>query len=113
MSITDKDVAQRLEVRLAELEESHALGTEARRPVALDQQSVGRLSRVDALQMQSMAQCQERRRHVEKDRVEAALLRLESGEYGYCAVCGDEIGLKRLEFDPAANTCIHCAGRQS
>ena len=113
MSSGHKDVADRLTTRLTELDESHAASSDARRPVTLDQQSVGRLSRMDALQMQSMAQCQERRRHVEKDRVEAALMRLESGEYGYCAVCGDEIGLKRLEFDPAATTCIRCACSRS
>lgn len=112
MSSGHRDVADRLKTRLAEIDESDATSSDARRAAELDQQSVGRLSRTDALQMQSMAQCQERRRHVEQDRVEAALLRLESGEYGYCVVCGDEIGLNRLEFDPAATTCIRCAGRR-
>ncbi len=104
-------VAARLEARLAELAEDTASSNEARAPVTLDQQSVGRLSRMDAIQVQAMAKAQERRRRCEEDRVESALRRLESGDYGYCISCGDEIGLKRLEFDPAASTCIRCAGR--
>jgi len=109
MSSGHKDAADSPEARLVVLAEDDAANGETPRPVALDQQATGHPSRVDALQ----AQCQQRRRHVEKDRVEAALLRLESGEYGYCAVCGDEIGLERLEFDPAATTCIRCAGRHT
>lgn len=112
MSNGDKAIiAARLEARLVELHEDGRSSGDARAPVALDQQSVGRLSRVDALQMQAMSQAQERRRRCEKGRVEAALLRLDSDDYGYCVACGEEIGLKRLEFDPAATTCIRCAGR--
>ena len=112
MSSGEKDaITARLNVGLAELDEAHASSGHSRAPVALDQQSVGRVSRVDALQMQAMAQAQERRRRGERGRIEAALERLESGEYGYCSECGEEIGLKRLEFDPAVATCIRCAGR--
>ena len=112
MSSGEKDaITARLNGRLAELDEAHASSGHSRAPVTLDPQSVGRVSRVDALQMQAMAQAQERRRRGERGRIEAALERLESGEYGYCSECGEEIGLKRLEFDPAVATCIRCAGR--
>jgi len=112
MSSGEKDaITARLKVRLAELDEAHTSSDQARAPVTLDQQSVGRVSRVDAMQMQAMAQAQERRRQGERGRIEAALERLDSGEYGYCSECGEEIGLKRLEFDPAVATCIRCAGR--
>jgi len=112
MSKTDIDaIFARLRTRLVELVGDEAVRAAERAPVALDQQSVGRISRMDAMQVQAMAHAQQRRRRCEQDRVEAALRRLESGEYGYCAVCGEEIGLKRLEFDPAITTCIRCAGR--
>ncbi len=70
---------------------------------------VGRLSRMDALQEQAMQVETERRRHQELQRIEAALERIDEGEFGYCAVCGDEIELKRLEHDPTVPTCIACA----
>ena len=94
----------------AELEGLSAMAADARRPVSLDQQSVGRLSRQDALQQQAMAQAQERRRANDLKRIDAALRRLDEGEYGYCAACGDPIAPKRLEIDPLAERCVACAG---
>jgi DnaK suppressor protein len=51
--------------------------------VELDQQSVGRLSRMDALQVQAMALETSRRRTVELRRIAAALQRIDEGEFGY------------------------------
>ena len=77
--------------------------------VELDQTTQGRLSRMDALQGQAMAQEVARRREVEIRRIEAALERIEDDEYGYCVTCGEEIARKRLELDPATPNCIDCA----
>jgi DnaK suppressor protein len=96
----------------AELKELERLstGTEAdRAPVTLDQQSVGRLSRVDAMQGQALAQASDARRNARKLALEAALKRLVEGEFGYCMDCGEPIPIKRLEVDPAAALCISCA----
>jgi len=41
--------------------------------------------------------------------VAAALKRIESGDYGYCLNCDEEIAVKRLEIDPAAPLCLDCA----
>lgn len=78
-------------------------------PVELDQTMVGRLSRMDALQGQAMAQEVARRRETEIKRIEAALKRMDEGDYGYCVRCGEKIAVRRLELDPAAATCIDCA----
>ena len=40
------------------------------------------------------------------DKIEAALARIEEGEYGYCEETGEEIGLKRLLARPVATLCI-------
>jgi len=82
---------------------------ENRKPVALDQQSVGRLSRMDSLQVQAMDKAQDAARQKQILRINAALERLEHGDYGYCATCDEEIGEKRLELDPATPLCIRCA----
>ncbi|MFT5182436.1 MAG: DnaK suppressor protein [Alphaproteobacteria bacterium] len=84
-------------------------GAEAARPVELDQQRTGRLSRMDALQGQEMARAAERRRDIELSKIQAALARLDSGEYGWCAKCGEEIVAERLRLDPAIPICIVCA----
>ncbi len=94
---------------LAALAQSSAAGAEARRPVTLDQQSVGRLSRMDAMQVQAMAQASDARRRHRARRIEAALRRLDEDDFGYCASCGEEILAKRLAIDPALAHCVDCA----
>ncbi|WNO53088.1 TraR/DksA family transcriptional regulator [Stakelama saccharophila] len=80
-----------------------------RAPVALDQESVGRLSRMDAMQVQAMAVAAQRRRQQERAAIDAALRRIEEGEFGYCLTCGEEIAEARLDHTPTATTCIDCA----
>jgi DnaK suppressor protein len=41
-------------------------------------------------------------------KIEGALNRLKSGDYGYCESCGMEIGIRRLEARPTAELCIDC-----
>jgi DnaK suppressor protein len=41
-------------------------------------------------------------------KIEDALERLQSDDFGYCEACGIEIGLKRLEVRPTATLCIDC-----
>ncbi|MCB2130021.1 MAG: TraR/DksA family transcriptional regulator [Rhodobacteraceae bacterium] len=93
---------------LGELSEASAASESDRRPVALDQQSVGRLSRMDAMQAQAMAAAVEARRGQRRARLLAALERMDTGEYGYCIGCGDCIGDARLAIDAAALTCVGC-----
>jgi DnaK suppressor protein len=98
-----------LEARKAELMALSAGSKDARKPVTLDQQSVGRLSRQDAMQQQAMAKGQDARRANELRRIEAALARIDAGEYGWCGECGEAIVAKRLEIDPTASMCAQCA----
>lgn len=95
----------KLRIRLSEESDNTAAD---RKPVVLDQTSVGRLSRIDALQIQAMQIETERRRHIELQRIESALKRIKDGEFGYCIICGEYIEAKRLKNDPAVPTCIAC-----
>ena len=72
-----------LVMRLEVLRTTSETTADNRRPVELDQTSVGRLSRMDAMQVQAMALATERRRHDEARRVGAAICRIDKGEYGY------------------------------
>ena len=87
---------------------------EARQVVELDQTRVGRLSRMDALQSQAMSLETTRRRRVELQRIDGALRRMDTDDYGFCLGCGEAIAAKRLDLDPAISVCIDCAaGSQS
>ena len=47
--------------------------------------------------------------HNEMIRIDAALERIEEGEYGYCAKCGTEIAEARLDLLPDTPLCKDCA----
>jgi DnaK suppressor protein len=109
MAMDPDDARARLIALRAELAMLSQSAAEDRKPVALDQQSVGRLSRMDSLQIQAMAKAADARRAVEIKRIDAALARLEDGEYGWCAKCGEAIAKKRIAIDPATPLCAGCA----
>jgi DnaK suppressor protein len=109
MSDIDPEIVrERLEaLRESLLAESEATA-DARDPVTLDQQSVGRLSRMDAMAGQHMAAANERARQAQIVKIDAALRRLDDGDYGYCTNCDEPIAPKRLDADPTASLCIAC-----
>ena len=98
-----------LEGLIAELEAMDSLTEDSRKPVELDQTTQGRLSRMDALQVQAMQEATADRRRSEKMRAKAALERMDAGDFGYCVSCGEDIPKKRLDHDPTVPTCVDCA----
>ncbi|MBT4871251.1 MAG: TraR/DksA family transcriptional regulator [Marinovum sp.] len=103
------DFRRLIQKKLAEIDKENTLGAESQQTVELDQQSVGRLSRMDALQAQAMARAHQVRRDGLRQALLQALLRIEEGEFGYCSDCGDLIPHARLELNPALQLCIGCA----
>ena len=89
-----------------------ATGEESAAVVELDQSKVGRLSRMDAMQAQAMAQASGQRREAMLRNIEAALKRIDDGDYGFCRDCDEPINPKRLEFDPTALRCIDCESKR-
>ncbi len=45
-------------------------------------------------------------------KIDKALAKIESGEFGVCEVCGEEITAKRLEARPVTTLCIRCKEEQ-
>lgn len=103
-----KLLLSRLEAQLCELEQQvndiHSRGA----PVQLDQQAVGRVSRIDAIQQQQMAQANEAQAHRQLLRIRQILLAPD--DYGFCHECDESIGIGRLTIHPTARLCIQCQG---
>ncbi len=95
-----------------ELEAIVETSNESAAVVELDQSKVGRLSRMDAIQVQAMAKASAERREAVLRNIEAALKRLDAGDYGFCRDCEESINPKRLEFDPTALRCIDCESKR-
>jgi DnaK suppressor protein len=79
------------------------------KPVDLDE-PIGRLSRMDAIQQQKMAQANRQRNTQRLQMVIAALASDPEDEYGWCKRCDDPVGYGRLKSRPEAPFCVACQG---
>ena len=93
-----------------ELQSAAAASAESTKPVELDQARVGRLSRMDAMQVQQMAKASERAQALRLQQVTRALRKMADDEYGYCAQCEEPIGYRRLKARPESPFCLVCQG---
>ena len=96
-----------LQKKNQELEDEFAKSGDA---VKLDQSRDGRLSRVDTMQAEQMSLEDSRRREMQAEKIEGGLRRIESGQYGNCFYCEEEIEIRRLKADPTNTRCLKCAG---
>jgi DnaK suppressor protein len=80
-------------------------------PVELDQQMVGRLSRMDAMQQQQMAQASQAHMRAHLRRVLLALKAIQEGEFGYCRDCAEAVPFERLKARPDSLLCVACQQR--
>lgn len=94
--------------QIAQLEGELASGAEEAGAIAPDK-AIGRLSRLDAMQIQEMAKEAQRRREDRLHRLHQAIERMDVGSYGRCASCGEEIEYQRLEIAPEITRCGPCA----
>lgn len=95
-----------------ELEEALQDANTSAATVVLDQNSIGRLSRMDAMQQQNMAKANQRSLSARLAKTHAAIAALASGDYGYCEDCGETIAEGRLQLYPESDTCLNCQSAQ-
>jgi len=88
--------------------ESDASGDEV--AVISPDKAIGRLSRLDAMQMQEVAKEAQRRREDRITALQNALDRIDTGRFGQCELCKNWIPFDRLEAQPEAIRCGDCAG---
>jgi DnaK suppressor protein len=108
--LTDKErneLAAALEAARGELETSLQASQDSVQPVSLDE-PIGRLTRMDALQQQSMAKATRRTAEARLRQLSAALAALDEGDYGSCAACEEPIGYPRLKARPETRLCLPC-----
>lgn len=98
-----------IEEDIQAIRELHRASAEQSATVELDQPSVGRLSRMDTLQQQAMANANNDRRRQRLVALQAALKRLQNQEFGDCLGCGEPIPEPRLRLDPCVSYCVTCA----
>lgn len=90
-----------------EIDRILALTREGARPVDLEE-PIGRLTRMDAIQLQSLARASRSSLEVRKRQVRAALTAIEKGVYGLCRRCEETIAFRRLKARPETPFCVRC-----
>lgn len=70
--------------------------------------AIGRLSRLDSMQMQEVAKEAARQRGMRIHRLREALRKMDHGEYGLCSACGGWIEIERLKAQPEILKCSGC-----
>jgi DnaK suppressor protein len=97
----------RIDARVAEIVAELDAASDSTKPIAPDV-SVGRLSRLDSMQMQQMALAGKRRLEEQRVRLHEACRRIEAGTYGRCLRCDHDIAIERLQHQPDAVMCMPC-----
>ena len=101
-------LARQLKQKHTDLESQLEHSRQGSEPVTLDQQSVGRISRMDAIQQQQMSVANREQAALLLKAITSALKRIDSHEYGYCRDCGEPVGFARLQAQPQAPLCLAC-----
>ena len=99
---------KQLEESLVEIEQYLQKTEESAEAVSPDK-GLGRLSRMEAMQDQQLILEARRRKKMQKIAVQAALQRIENGQFGTCIFCGNAIASDRLEVAPESSTCVNCS----
>jgi DnaK suppressor protein len=76
-------------------------------PISPDN-AIGRLSRMDSMQIQEIAKDAQRRRERRIQDLKRALERMDAGTYGICERCSNWIEFERLEASPESTACGTC-----
>ncbi|HET6763316.1 MAG TPA: TraR/DksA C4-type zinc finger protein [Longimicrobiaceae bacterium] len=94
---------------LTRLERSMKITGGTDRARDLEQDTVGRLSRIDAIQNEGLTRKLEEREKTQLKQIVDALRRIEEGTYGACNGCGAAIPFERLMVYPETLSCNVCA----
>ncbi|HJL19891.1 MAG TPA: TraR/DksA family transcriptional regulator [Sandaracinaceae bacterium LLY-WYZ-13_1] len=103
------ELRRRLEALRDELEGALEGSREGAAVVSLDQ-PIGRVSRIDAIQQQQMAEASRRQQQLRLGQVRVALSAFDAGDYGYCKSCEEPIAYRRLAARPETPFCLRCQG---
>lgn len=83
---------------------------ELTKPIAPDD-SIGRVSRMDAINNRSVNEAQLRTAEEKLKTVNYAIENFDNPDFGNCRQCGGEIPFGRLMVMPGSSLCVRCAGR--
>lgn len=105
-----KEIKEIIDQQLESVREEIEELKELTKPVKLDA-SVGRLSRMDAINNKAINEKQLREKKSTLQKLKRAQERYAENKLGTCLKCGEEIPFGRLKFMPYTTRCVQCAAR--
>jgi len=102
------ELHERLVALEAQLQDALDSSQKSAAPVELDQSTMGRVSRIDAIQQQQMARASLQAARTRLAQVRAALQAVAEDTYGECRRCEEPIGYARLAARPETPFCLDC-----
>ncbi len=111
MSPEDK---QKLKEKIIELIDKYELDIketeEMTKPIS-PENSIGRVSRMDAINNKSVMEASLRNKISKRNKLKLALSKIDSDGFGICVACKNPINPARLMYMPESSKCIRCADR--
>jgi len=111
--MTDQDKAilrKRLKELIKKFEEEIASFEDMVKPIS-PENSLGRISRMDAINNKGVAEAALRQRRNKLNKMKIALVKIKEPGFGDCISCHKSIQAKRLMFMPESTKCVRCASR--
>ncbi len=105
-----KELKTKIEQAIASTEEKVKSLEELTKPIS-PENSIGRVSRMDAINNKSVAEASLRSTRQKLSKLKVALSRIDNEDFGNCAFCKNPIRPARLMYMPESSRCVRCADR--
>ncbi|WP_462250504.1 TraR/DksA C4-type zinc finger protein [Ekhidna sp.] len=103
-----KEIKKKIEEEVYKTERLISEYKEQSKPVTLDN-SIGRISRMDAINNKSITESALRQSEVKLSKLKQALDNVDKPDFGKCIKCKQQISLGRILLMPQSNKCVNCA----
>ena len=105
-----KQLKIKIEEKISQTEQEIVELEELTKPIS-PENSIGRVSRMDAINNKSVAEAALRSSRKKLGSLKFALTKIDSPEFGNCSVCKNPIPTARLLYMPESTRCVRCADR--
>ena len=105
-----EDLKKKIEENLTSIDQNIKELLEQTKPIS-PENSLGRITRMDAINNKSVREAALRQAKMKKSRLEVALQKIDDPGFGSCTRCKKAINTKRLMFMPESSMCVSCADK--
>lgn len=111
MDLKNKEILKIKILELIEKSQKDILDMENNTQPVAPENSLGRISRMDAINNKSVIEAALRHKRNKLTKLKTALSKIENADFGVCNSCKNEIPIARLILMPESDRCVRCADR--